>query len=99
MQYKDFSALERELLNTEIIPPEKEERAFPKTTLVRAPKEAFFGNKKEVPTEKSVGMVAARAVIPYPPGVPSLIPGETITRETADYLIMNNTEKVTVCEI
>lgn len=96
---EDFSALERELLNTEIVPPKEEERAFPKTTFVRAPKEAFFGNKKEVPTEKSVGTVAARAVIPYPPGVPILIPGETITRETADYLIMNNTEKVTVCEI
>lgn len=95
----DFSALKKTLLNTKIIPPEREERSFPKTVFARPLKTAFFGRKKGVLTEKSVGMIAARAVIPYPPGVPILIPGEIITRETADYLIMNKTEKVTVCEI
>ena len=62
-------------------------------------KKAFFGKNTETDVKKAVGMIAARAVIPYPPGVPILIPGELITKENADFLMINNTKKVTVCEI
>ena len=34
----------------------------------------------------SVGRIAAEWVIPYPPGIPLLAPGELITVEIVDYL-------------
>lgn len=39
-----------------------------------------------VPLEDSVGRIAAEAVIPYPPGVPLALPGETIREEMRDEL-------------
>jgi arginine/lysine/ornithine decarboxylase len=36
-----------------------------------------------VPIAESVGQVAAEMVIPYPPGIPLLFPGEAITADTA----------------
>ncbi len=95
----DFYALESAFMTIKTDEPHQCDKAFPKAKIVCPQKKAFFSPTIETSVESSVGMTAARAVIPYPPGVPILIPGETITRETAEYLIANNTEKVTVCEI
>lgn len=40
-----------------------------------------------VPIRHAAGLRSAGTVIPYPPGIPILYPGETITLEIADYLI------------
>lgn len=40
-----------------------------------------------VPIELSAGRQAAEMIIPYPPGIPLLYPGETITEVTVDRLI------------
>lgn len=37
--------------------------------------------------DKAVGLRAAQAVVPYPPGIPLLIPGETITAGTAERIL------------
>ena len=34
----------------------------------------------------AVGRVAAEQVTPYPPGIPTLVPGERITQPVVDYL-------------
>jgi arginine/lysine/ornithine decarboxylase len=39
-----------------------------------------------VPLSDAVGGVAARALVPYPPGIPAVMPGEQITREWAEWL-------------
>lgn len=44
------------------------------------PREAYFAPTRVVPLPQAVGEVAAEAVIPYPPGIPVLTPGEVITR-------------------
>ncbi|HZG87531.1 aminotransferase class I/II-fold pyridoxal phosphate-dependent enzyme [Paenibacillus sp.] len=41
----------------------------------------------EVRLEDAVGMASAEMVVPYPPGIPLLYPGETITREAAETLL------------
>ncbi|MED0675167.1 aminotransferase class I/II-fold pyridoxal phosphate-dependent enzyme [Aneurinibacillus thermoaerophilus] len=43
--------------------------------------EAFHFHKKRVPLEQAIGWCSAEMVIPYPPGVPLLVPGEKITEE------------------
>ncbi|AKL93588.1 arginine decarboxylase SpeA [Clostridium aceticum] len=45
------------------------------------PKEALYKEKKQVPLEKSKGYVSGEYLIPYPPGIPILVPGEVIEEE------------------
>ncbi len=43
--------------------------------------------KKRVKLEDSIGCVCALSVIPYPPGIPLVCPGEIIEQDAVDYLI------------
>ncbi len=46
------------------------------------PREAFFAPARTVPIAEAVGRTSAELVAPYPPGIPVLAPGETITADT-----------------
>jgi arginine/lysine/ornithine decarboxylase len=50
------------------------------------PRDAFFAASRAVPLEEADGEVAAELVIPYPPGIPVLAPGEIITADKVAYL-------------
>jgi arginine/lysine/ornithine decarboxylase len=50
------------------------------------PREAFFADSRGVPLPEARGEVSAELVIPYPPGIPVLAPGEVITEEKIAYL-------------
>lgn len=54
--------------------------------VVKAPQEAFYGNKESIKIEESEGRVCGEFVMCYPPGIPILAPGERITREILDYI-------------
>lgn len=43
--------------------------------------------KRLVPLNKAVGCICAVSIIPYPPGIPIVCPGECITEEVAEYII------------
>lgn len=45
------------------------------------PRQAFFGEKKRIPWKEAKGKIAAEALIPYPPGIPLVNPGEQVTDE------------------
>ena len=45
------------------------------------PRTAFFATHETVPADAAVGRVCAELVAPYPPGVPVLAPGETVTAQ------------------
>ena len=51
-----------------------------------SPREAFFGACEVLPLANCAGRVSAEMVVPYPPGIPVLGPGEEITPETVAYL-------------
>jgi len=40
----------------------------------------------QVPLNDAIGMLSAEMIVPYPPGIPVLCPGERITAEIVDYL-------------
>jgi arginine/lysine/ornithine decarboxylase len=42
------------------------------------PRDAFFAKSHAVPLPAAIGCIAAEPIIPYPPGVPVLVPGERI---------------------
>ena len=44
-------------------------------------------HKKSVKLEDAAGKVCALPIVPYPPGIPVICPGEKFTREIVDYLI------------
>lgn len=59
--------------------------------------DAYHGNKKQIDLKDSIGKVSATSIIPYPPGVPLVVPGEEITKEVYDQitsLMENNIEIV-----
>jgi lysine decarboxylase len=53
---------------------------------VMTPREAFFAPSRAIPLAEATGEVSAELVIPYPPGIPVLAPGEEITAEKVAYL-------------
>ncbi|MCQ5130462.1 DegT/DnrJ/EryC1/StrS family aminotransferase [Butyricicoccus faecihominis] len=52
---------------------------FPPAERVLSVRQAHFSHHGRVPVETAAGMVCARPVTPYPPGIPLLWPGEKIT--------------------
>ncbi|KAF5956797.1 hypothetical protein HYC85_004022 [Camellia sinensis] len=52
------------------------------------PREAFFASKRKVSVRESVGEVCGELICPYPPGIPVLIPGEVITENALNYLML-----------
>lgn len=51
-----------------------------------SPHQAIYMAKKDVPLDESEGEVSGEYIIPYPPGIPLLIPGEVISREIIKYI-------------
>ena len=50
------------------------------------PWEAVYYEKEQVDMGQSIGRICGEMIIPYPPGIPVLMPGETISREIYEYL-------------
>ncbi|HEY7031719.1 MAG TPA: aminotransferase class I/II-fold pyridoxal phosphate-dependent enzyme [Thermomicrobiales bacterium] len=53
---------------------------------VLTPREAFGAPTRAVPLGAAVGEIAAELIVPYPPGIPVLAPGEAIGAEKVAYL-------------
>ncbi|GAB4317925.1 MAG: arginine decarboxylase [Phototrophicales bacterium] len=54
--------------------------------LVISPREAYFAKSRPVPIQDAVGEVIAENIIPYPPGIPLLVPGEVMEHQHLAYL-------------
>ncbi|WP_338693834.1 aminotransferase class I/II-fold pyridoxal phosphate-dependent enzyme [Streptomyces sp. Q6] len=50
------------------------------------PRDAYFGPVEQVPLDRSPGRIAAEMATPYPPGIPTVLPGERINEPVAEYL-------------
>lgn len=50
------------------------------------PREAFLGPQEIVAFSESEGRIAAESLAAYPPGVPNVLPGERLSRETLDFI-------------
>jgi lysine decarboxylase len=56
---------------------------IPKTALM--PWEAVYREKETKNLKDSVGRICGEMIIPYPPGIPLIMPGEVITGEVLEY--------------
>ena len=51
-----------------------------------APREAFLGPQEAVAFATAEGRIAAESLAAYPPGIPNVLPGERLTRDTLDFI-------------
>ena len=52
------------------------------------PRYAFYCDGELVPLRQSIGKISTVMIVPYPPGIPLLVPGQTITDEIVSALQM-----------
>lgn len=52
-----------------------------KTEKVMNPREAYFHRKETIRWEEAAGKIAGEMIVPYPPGIPLVYPGEVISPE------------------
>ncbi|WP_026486397.1 aminotransferase class I/II-fold pyridoxal phosphate-dependent enzyme [Caldanaerobius polysaccharolyticus] len=57
---------------------------IPLPPMALAPREAYYSPKAEVPLDQAEGMICGDFIVPYPPGIPVLCPGEMITKEAIE---------------
>ena len=60
---------------------------MPTPKIVISPAEAYFGKKQQVELKDAIGKLAAAPIIPYPPGIPLIVPGEEFTKEIYDHIL------------
>jgi lysine decarboxylase len=68
----------------EPLPPFAEPPPWGPTEL--SPRQAFLADQEVVSFDDAEGRIAAESLAAYPPGVPNVLPGERLTRETLDYI-------------
>lgn len=54
--------------------------------LVLTPREAFFAPKKRISLTSSSGQISGEFIIPFPPDIPIIVPGERINQEILDFV-------------
>lgn len=59
---------------------------FEPPELSKMPWEAVYCEKEQVEVSNSIGRICSEMIIPYPPGIPVLMPGEVINQEVYEYL-------------
>jgi arginine/lysine/ornithine decarboxylase len=59
-------------------------------------RQAQFSPFREIPVEQAAGRICARAVTPYPPGVPVIYPGEQIDQVHIEFLLHECYTKISV---
>lgn len=55
---------------------------------VLSPRQAMFAKTKKVKFAQSVGKIAGELITFYPPGIPVIYPGEEISQEIIDYVLL-----------
>lgn len=60
-------------------------KATQAVTMKRLQQTSIPTTKESVPMEEAAGRVCAASIIPYPPGIPIICPGEIIDQEVLDY--------------
>ncbi|MFN6548364.1 aminotransferase class I/II-fold pyridoxal phosphate-dependent enzyme [Mycolicibacterium nivoides] len=54
--------------------------------MLLTPRDAYFASAETVAAEDAIGRISAESLAAYPPGIPNVMPGEIIARETVQFL-------------
>lgn len=87
---EDLNSLVSALKDISKWAPYEEKRDFNfeefKPIISRSIREGFFSKKQSCKLKDSIGRTSASFIIPYPPGIPIVVPGEIITEEIYEYI-------------
>ncbi len=75
----------QEIAETRACCPEKAAPATQMLTMKQLEQKAIPEFKESVPMEAAAGRICASSIIPYPPGIPIICPGEVIDEEILTY--------------
>ncbi len=56
--------------------------------MVIGPRDAFFAETVSLPLEQAIGKVSGETIACYPPGIPVICPGERITNDVINYVMV-----------
>ncbi|OGO79098.1 MAG: hypothetical protein A2Y23_10310 [Clostridiales bacterium GWB2_37_7] len=56
-------------------------------TMQLLPWEAVYQPKEELAAQNCIGRICGEMIVPYPPGIPIIMPGEIINKELIDYAL------------
>ncbi len=73
-----------------------------KPKIILSPREAFFSNTigcSDYKDKDMLGAISGSYIIPYPPGIPFVVPGEEITKEIIDQIDMLHKQGVEIIGI
>lgn len=59
---------------------------FPLPNIALSPRKAYFAPTETIPIDRASDRLCGELICPYPPGIPLLMPGETITTKAIAYL-------------
>ena len=60
---------------------------MPTPKIIMRPADAYYGKKEQIKLKDAIGRVSAAPIIPYPPGIPLIVPGEEITQEIYEHVL------------
>src|SRR5690554_5289424 len=60
---------------------------MPTPKVIMRPADAYYGKKEQIKLKDAIGRVSAAPIIPYPPGIPLIVPGEEITQEIYEHVL------------
>ena len=60
--------------------------ALPTPVVALSPRQAFYAEMETIPLEEALGRISGETITYYPPGIPCLGVGETITEEVLAYM-------------
>ncbi len=63
-----------------------EEELPPIPHMFMSPRDAYFRESEKIPWREAKGRISAEMIVPYPPGIPTICPGEIVTDEVWDFL-------------
>ena len=89
--YEIDSGINGEFSENDVIIYENE-----KPVCVMTPKEALFSKKEKIPVADCYGLVCAEFVIPYPPGIPIVVPGEIITSKIIENINISKSHNIEI---
>lgn len=103
-QIDDFISLEKALNDIEKNIKNKDAIEFieyPTAIPIKklTPREAFYREKISIRIQDSVDKICGEYIIPYPPGISLLSPGEIITKEVIDYILLCNKKGMNISGI
>jgi len=64
--------------------------------MVINPRQANFAASRRIPLAQAIGEICAEQIMPYPPGIPLLLPGERIDSDMLDYLHYIKEQGITI---